>query len=217
VQELIIRALAEDYPTRLHDRESLLKSDSLKVALESANGNGDAGGDAVKKSLLRAKSDAVREVLVPYQLHPRVLLPEMGMIAISVSIASLNQEHETWLKLQGDEWVAAHARWARTRSGREPKPKSPEPTQELVLQRIIALAKRWIVQETRHGEAVGLQLLVLDASIVHGSGSFDMLLTILYRELAQFTRFVREVVQRTQHVNSTQTLQVPYRIGFPIF
>jgi hypothetical protein len=215
-QELIIKALAEDYPSKLHDRESFLKSDSLKRALESASVDGGAAPHAVKKSLLRAKSGALRQVLVPYQLHPRVMLPEMGMVAISVSIASLNQEREIWLKTGGQEWIASRTRWARSKVGQEPKLANAEPSQELVLQRIILSAKHWLAQESRADASSRLQLLVLDASIVHGSGSFDMLLTILYRELAHFTRFVREVVQRTQHVNSTQTLQVPYRIGFPV-
>jgi hypothetical protein len=193
VQDRIIKAIAVDYPLKLHDRDSLLSSNTLKLALKADQKNKNSGPKSIKKGLFRVKSEAVREVLVLEQDHPRVRLPEMGMVAISVSIASLNGEHKKWLKNN----------------------RGPEPTQEVILRRIITSARRWIDEELRLSNSAGLPLLILDASIIHGSSSFDMLITVLYRELAHFTRFVREVVQRTDHVNSSQTLQIPFRIGFP--
>jgi hypothetical protein len=193
IQDKIIKAIASDHPLKFHDRDSLLRSDTLKLALEADQKNKTAGPKSVRKGLFRVKSEAVREVLVLEQDHPRVNLPEMGMVAISVSIASLNNEHKKWLKSK----------------------RQTEPTQELILHRIITSAKKWIDEELPQGKSAGLPLLILDASIIHGSSSFDMLITVLYRELVHFTRFVREVVQRTDHVNSSQTLQIPFRIGFP--
>jgi hypothetical protein len=206
VQDLIIKAIADDYPTVLHDRDSFLRSRALKKAVR---GTPDA---AVKKSLSRAKHGAIPEILVLGRNHERVMLPEIGMVAISVSISSLNAEREDWKDGAGKAWWA----WKKSRSGPEPHPSEPEPTQEVILRRIINSAREWIDEELLPNKSSpGLQLLILDASIVHGSSSFDMLLTVLYHELAHFTRFVREVVQRAKHVNSSQTLQIPFRIGFP--
>jgi hypothetical protein len=215
VQDLIIKALADDCPVALHDRDSFLRSGVLKTALGKA-AQKDATPAAVKKSLSRAKSGAIREVLVLAQDHPRVMLPEMGMVAISVSIASLNAARQKWLDPKAEAWQVAHRNWRKSRSGSEPRPEKPEPTQEFILQSIIKAARIWIDEELHGSDSGGgLHLLILDASIVHGSSSFDMLLTVSYRELTHFTRFVREVVQRAEHVNSSQTLQIPFRIGFP--
>jgi hypothetical protein len=193
----------------LHDRKSLLAEANIKHGRAGARSTKIVAETAINKSLARAKSGAVREVLLLDRRHDRVNLPEIGMVAISVSIVSLNQEHEQWSAERTERREATHP---------PAQNDNKEPTQELILERIIARAHEWLDQETRlRPPDEGLQLLVLDASIVHGSSSFDMLLTILYREVSMFTRFVREVVQRTRHVNSSQTLQIPYRIGFPNF
>jgi len=215
-QEIIIDAIADDFPHRLHDRDSLLRSPALDREIKSRGPAGKTRQEAVKRSLGRVRHGPVREVLLLDRNHPRIRLPEIGIVAVSISIVSLNAEHEAWLKSNGSDWKVAHQAWRRDMKAREPVPPSPEPTQELILRRIIEGSKNWIREELpRRSDGEGLRLLILDASIVHGSGSFDILLTVLYRQLDHFTRFIREVVQRTQHVNSTQTLQVPYRIGLP--
>jgi hypothetical protein len=217
-QDLIIQTIAHELPTRLHDRDSLLQSQALDGALKDKGGSAGPLQGAVKRSLARVRHGPVREVLLLDQHHPRVMLPEIGLIAVSVSLTSLNIEHGEWLAAGGEAFKTAEREWRLKdkRRGKPPIPPSPEPTQELILDRIILNASAWIQEELKDRTANnGLHIVILDASIVHGSGNFDILMTVLYRQSFYFTRFIREVIQRTRHVDATQTLQVPYRVGFP--
>jgi hypothetical protein len=204
-QQKIIAALARDYPMRLHNKNTVLQT---KI-LEGEN------QDSVRKSL-GGRAGPVREVLLLRRTHERVMLPEMGIVAVSVSIVSLNAAHEQWKVAGGAAWRKKYRAWKRLERGEEPRPATPEPSQERILDAIVSAAHAWIDEELApSNDSEGVQLMVLDGSIVHGSGSFDLMITVLYRRSEHFTRFIREVVQRIPHVSATQTLQVPYRVGFP--
>ncbi|MCP5371378.1 MAG: hypothetical protein H6907_06545 [Hyphomicrobiales bacterium] len=134
-------------------------------------------------------ADVFREVIMPEGNNERINLPELGLIAVTISLPVLNDDFGKWVM---DE------------------KKGPEPTQENVAHRIRRRTIKWIID---NADDDGLPLFLRDIWIVHGSNSFDMLILVMYRRSKLFMAYVREVVQRVRGVLRTQTMQVSNSLG----
>lgn len=190
--ERILRALAAEFP-RLHDRQSFLESPSLQTWYESEEGLTEQERQAVARALTRLISDGtISEVLWPRGHADKVQLPEQGMIAVSVDLGSLREERIAW------------------ESSRE----GAEPSQERIVTEIIARSRGWIEENLDGGK---LPLLLTNASIIHGSNAFDILISASYRNPYNLLRYTREVVQVINHVAGTHTMLVAQNYGFPNF
>lgn len=192
--ERILRALAAEFP-RLHNRQSFLDSPSLREWFRKGDESGltDHERQAVMKALSRLISDeTIAEVLWPRGHAEKVLLPEQGMIAVSVDLGSMREERLAW---------ESH------RTG-------PEPSQERIVLEIIDRSRIWIEDNLDDGK---LPLLLTNASIIHGSNAFDILIGASYRVPYNLLRYTREVVQVVDHVAGTHTMLVAQSYGFPHF
>lgn len=192
--ERILRALAAEFP-RLHDRQSFLDSAGLRAGYEKEAGEtlSDNERQAAARTLTRMISDGtVSELLWPSGHSDKVQLPEQGMIAVSVNLASLREERLLW------------------ESHRE----GPEPSQERIIAEIADRSRIWIEQNMDDGK---LPVLLVNASIIHGSNAFDILISAQYRNPYNLLRFTREVVQVVAHITGTQTMLVAQNYGFPDF
>jgi len=190
--ERILRALAAEFPT-LHDRQSFLESPSLLAWYDGEEGLTEQERQAVARALTRQISDGtISEVLWPRGHSDKVQLPEQGMIAVSVDLGSLREERLSW---------------EETRDG-------AEPSQERIVTEIIARSRSWIEENLDNGK---LPLLLTNASIIHGSNAFDILISASYRNPYNLLRYTREVVQVVNHVAGTHTMLVAQNYGFPNF
>ena len=192
--ERILRALATEFP-HLHDRQSFLDSPSLLQWFEKEGepGLSDNERHAVARALSRLINDGtLGEVLWPRGHAEKILLPEQGMIAVSVDLGSLREERLTW------------------EDGHE----GAEPSQERIVTEIIARSRIWIEENLDGGK---LPLLLTNASIIHGSNAFDILISASYRNPYNLLRYTREVVQVVNHVAGTHTMLVAQNYGFPNF
>jgi len=190
--ERILRALAAEFP-RLHDRQSFLDSPSLHAWYDGEEGLADHERQAVARALTRSISDGtISEVLWPRGHAEKIQLPEQGMIAVSVDLGSMREERLAW---------EAH------REG-------PEPSQERIVAEIISRSRNWIEENLDGGK---LALLLTNASIIHGSNAFDILISASYRNPYNLLRYTREVVQVVNHVAGTHTMLVAQNYGFPNF
>jgi len=192
--ERILRALATEFP-HLHDRQSFLDSPSLLQWFEKEGepGLSDNERHAVARALSRLINDGtLGEVLWPRGHAEKILLPEQGMIAVSVDLGSLREERLTW------------------EDGHE----GAEPSQERIVTEIIARSRVWIEENLDGGK---LPLLLTNASIIHGSNAFDILISASYRNPYNLLRYTREVVQVVNHVAGTHTMLVAQNYGFPNF
>lgn len=192
--ERILRALAAEFP-RLHDRQSFLDSDGLRAGYQT---EGDAPlsdneRQAAARTLTRMISDGIlSEVLWPAGHSDKVQLPEQGMIAVSVNLGSLREERLAW----------------------EVSRQGPEPSQERIISEIVDRSRLWIEQNMDDGK---LPLLLVNASIIHGSNAFDILINAQYRNPYNLLRYTREVVQVVAHITGTHTMLVAQSYGFPNF
>ncbi|MET0376643.1 MAG: hypothetical protein ABW128_20615 [Rhizorhabdus sp.] len=192
--ERILRALASEFP-RLHDRQSFLDSPSLRQWFEDDGepGLSDNERQAVARALSRLISDGtIGEVLWPRGHADKILLPEQGKIAVSVDLGSMREERLIW----------------------EEKREGPEPSQERIVTEIIDRSRGWIEENLDGGK---LPLLLTNASIIHGSNAFDILISASYRNPYNLLRYTREVVQVVNHVAGTHTMLVAQNYGFPNF
>jgi hypothetical protein len=192
--ERILRALAAEFP-RLHNRQSFLESKSLLEWFQKGDQQGltDHERQAVAKALTRLiNDDSISEILWPAGHAEKVDLPEQGMIAVSVDLGSLREER---------------LGWEQSRDG-------PEPTQERIVTEIISRSRKWIDENLDMGK---LPLLLTNASIIHGSNAFDILISASYRNPYNLLRYTREVVQVINHVAGTHTMLVAQSYGFPNF
>jgi hypothetical protein len=190
--ERILRALAAEFP-RLHDRQSFLESPSLGQWYEGEEGLTEQERQAVARALTRLISDGtISEVLWPRGHADKIQLPEEGMIAVSVDLGSLREERLAW----------------------EGRREGPEPSQERIVTEIIGRSRGWIEENLDNGK---LPLLLTNASIIHGSNAFDILITASYRNPYNLLRYTREVVQVVSHVAGTHTMLVAQNYGFPNF
>jgi len=192
--ERIVRALAAEFP-RLHDRQSFLDSPSLRDAHEKGDAEALSENErqAVARALTRLVSDGtISEVLWPRGHAEKIQLPEQGMIAVSVDLGSMREERLAW------------------ESHRE----GPEPSQERIVTEIITRSRKWIEENLDGGK---LPLLLTNASIIHGSNAFDILIGASYRNPYNLLRYTREVVQVVNHVAGTHTMLVAQSYGFPSF
>ena len=192
--ERILRALAAEFP-RLHDRQSFLDSPSLLQWFEKDGEPGltDNERQAVARALSRLISDGtIGEVLWPRGHAEKILLPEQGMIAVSVDLGSLREERLSW----------------------EGKREGAEPSQERIVTEIIDRSRIWIEENLDGGK---LPLLLTNASIIHGSNAFDILISASYRNPYNLLRYTREVVQVVNHIAGTHTMLVAQNYGFPNF
>jgi hypothetical protein len=190
--ERILRALAAEFP-RLHDRQSFLESPSLQAWYEGEDGLSDPERQAVARALTRLISDGtISEVLWPRGHADKIQLPEEGIIAVSVDLGSLREERLAW----------------------EANREGPEPSQERIVTEIITRSRGWIEENLDNGK---LPLLLTNASIIHGSNAFDILISASYRNPYNLLRYTREVVQVVSHVAGTHTMLVAQNYGFPNF
>jgi len=192
--ERILRALAAEFP-RLHDRQSFLDSEALRAGYEKAADTplSDNERQAAGRALTRMVSDgSVSELLWPAGHSDKVQLPEQGMIAVSVNLGTLREERLAW---------EAH------RQG-------PEPSQERIISEIVDRSRGWIEQNMDGGK---LPILLVNASIIHGSNAFDILISAQYRNPYNLLRYTREVVQVVAHIAGTHTMLVAQSYGFPDF
>ena len=192
--ERILRALAAEFP-RLHDRQSFLDSPSLLQWFEKDGEPGltDNERQAVARALSRLISDGtIGEVLWPRGHAEKIVLPEQGMIAVSVDLGSLREERLSW----------------------EGKREGAEPSQERIVTEIIDRSRVWIEENLDGGK---LPLLLTNASIIHGSNAFDILISASYRNPYNLLRYTREVVQVVNHIAGTHTMLVAQNYGFPNF
>ena len=192
--ERILRALAAEFP-QLHDRQSFLDSPSLLQWFEKDGEPGltDNERQAVARALSRLISDGtIGEVLWPRGHAEKIVLPEQGMIAVSVDLGSLREERLTW----------------------EGKRDGAEPSQERIVTEIIDRSRVWIEANLDDGK---LPLLLTNASIIHGSNAFDILISASYRNPYNLLRYTREVVQVVNHIAGTHTMLVAQTYGFPNF
>lgn len=192
--ERILRALAAEFP-RLHDRQSFLDSASLHqwYDKEGEAGLTDHERQAVARALTRLISDGtISEVLWPRGHADKIQLPEQGMIAVSVDLGSMREERLAW----------------------EVRREGPEPSQERIVSEIISRSRGWIEENLDGGK---LPLLLTNASIIHGSNAFDILIGASYRNPYNLLRYTREVVQVVNHVAGTHTMLVAQNYGFPNF
>lgn len=212
--ERILHALAAEFP-KMHSRQSFLQSGSL---LERFNKRpdeklSDKEMRAVSKTLGRLigdKSDqstrAISEILWLRGGDERVRLPESGLVAVSVDITTLREEE--WLRslLSEDELRDPPV------SLRGPLlPPERAPTQEGVVEEIIARSQNWSRKNTSDGH---LPILLTNVSIVHGSNAFDILINVSMADEDSLLRYAREVVQSIPHVKGTQTMLVSEGYGF---
>lgn len=189
--ERITRALAAEFP-RLHDRQSFLESKSL-LDWYGEEGLSELDRQAVSRALARMISDdTVSEILWPRGHSEKIQMPEQGMIAVSVDLGSLREERLAW---------------ESNRAG-------AEPSQERIVTEIISRTRPWIEQNLDGGK---LPLLLTNASIIHGSNAFDILISASYRNPYNLLRYTREVVQVVNHVAGTHTMLVAQNYGFPTF
>lgn len=148
---------------------------------------------AVAKALTRLIGDgSIGEVLWPRGHADKVQLPEQGMIAVSVDLGSIREERLAW---------------ETTREG-------PEPSQERIVTEIVDRSRAWIAANLEGGKPA---LLLTNASIIHGSNAFDILISASYRAPYSLLRYTREVVQVVDHVAGTHTMLVAQSYGFPNF
>lgn len=189
--ERILRALAAEFP-RLHDRQSFLQSEAL-LEWYGDEGLSEHERQAVARALTRMISDdTVSEILWPRGHAEKIQLPEQGMIAVSVDLGSLREERLVWESNRG----------------------GPEPSQERIVTEIISRTRPWIEQNL---DGAKLPLLLTNASIIHGSNAFDILISASYRNPYNLLRYTREVVQVVNHVAGTHTMLVAQNYGFPNF
>jgi len=78
----------------------------------------------------------------------------------------------------------------------------------------IARSRHWIEENLDGGK---LPLLLTNASIIHGSNAFDILVSASYRNPYNLLRYTREVVQTVAHVAGTHMMLVAKNYGFPNF
>lgn len=192
--ERILRALAAEFPN-LHDRQSFLDSPSLLQWYEKQGEPGLSENErqAAARALSRLIGDGtIGEVLWPRGHAEKILLPEQGMIAVSVDLGSLREERLSW----------------------EERREGAEPSQERIVTEIIDRSRVWIEDNLDDGK---LPLLLTNASIIHGSNAFDILISASYRNPYNLLRYTREVVQVVNHVAGTHTMLVAQSYGFPTF
>lgn len=190
--ERVLRAIAAEFP-RLHDRQGLLDSAALAAAHGRSEGEtlSDHERQAAARTLTRMVSDGtVGELLWPRGHADKVQLPEQGMIAVSVDLGSLREERLAW----------------------EAKREGEEPSQEAIVREIVRRSRGWISANLDDGK---LPLLLVNASIIHGSNAFDILISAQYRNPYNLLRYTREVVQVAPHVAGTHTMLVAQSYGFP--
>lgn len=190
--ERILRAIAAEFP-RLHDRQGLLDSPALAAVHGRAEGEtlSDHERQAAARTLTRMVSDGtVGELLWPRGHADKVQLPEQGMIAVSVDLGSLREERLAW----------------------EARREGEEPSQEAIVREIIRRSRGWVAANLDDGK---LPLLLVNASIIHGSNAFDILIAAQYRNPYNLLRYTREVVQVAPHVAGTHTMLVAQSYGFP--
>ena len=212
--ERILHALAAEFPT-MHNRQSFLRSPSLLDRFNKGPDEklSDKEIRAVSKTLGRLIGDkgdqatrAISEILWLRGRDDRVGLPESGLVAVSVDIASLREEE--WLRSKLSEETLQDP----PVSVRGPLlPAQRAPTQEGLVEEIIARSRSWSRDNTSDGQ---LPILLTNVSIIHGSNAFDILINVSMKDGDSLLRYAREVVQRIPHVNGTQTMLISEGYGF---
>ena len=195
----LLTALAAIMPRR-PERSEFVDSAELAIAHSSRlwlaryidHPRGDAQAslpESRKRNAAKAvgrmiSAGAFKEVIVPNGDHKNINLPESGMIAVSISLAELNVQYNRWVE-----------------GGKV----GPKPSQEVIADNIRKQSLLWSLERS---ETQDLPILLRDIWIVHGSGSFDMLVLVMYRKSDDFMTYVRDVVQRTEGVLNTHTMQI---------
>lgn len=214
--ERILHALAAEFP-KMHNRQSFLQSPELLEKFNKKPGEGltDHEARAVSKTLGRLIGDKgdqatrpISEILWLRGRDDRVQLPESGLVAVSIDITTLREEEWFRSRLSAGELENPSAKL------RGPLlPPERAPTQEGVVDEIIARSKEWVKEKAKDSSG-DLPILLTNVSIVHGSSSFDILINVSMKNEESLLRYTREVVQRIPHVSGTQTMLVSEGYGF---
>lgn len=184
--ERLLIALAACAPRRL-TRNELIESPELRQAHDmpgEAELSAAAKRNASKTLGRMISAGTLTEVILPNGNSEKLDLPEVGLVAVSVSLPALNAERDKWIK-----------------SGKS----GEEPSQEKMADTIRLDSINWIQSNTKFGT---IPIYIRDIWIVHGSNSFDMMVVVLYRNTKVFMNYVRNVIQRVNAVHSTQTMQI---------
>jgi DNA-binding Lrp family transcriptional regulator len=192
--ERILDALAEEYPN-VHNRDSFINSTALARKFKKTGELSEPEKTSASRTLGRLISEGiVRETLFLQGSKPKVDLKGAGLVSVSINLDRLSQEHKRW---KGDLSKGISSA-------------KPEPTQEVIVEDIIENTRAWNSNsDDKH------RLLLINISIVHGSGDFDLLILVLYRNYDEYMRYVRDVIQRVEFVQKTHTMQIGGWEGFP--
>ena len=195
----LLTALAAIMPRRPERSEfvdsaelAIAHSSRLRLARYIDHPRGDAQAslpESRKRNAAKAvgrmiSAGAFKEVIVPNGDHKNINLPESGMIAVSISLSELNAQYNRWI--EGGQT-------------------GPKPSQEVIADNIRKQSLLWSLEKA---ETQDLPILLRDIWIVHGSGAFDMLVMVMYRTSDDFMTYVRDVIQRTEGVLNTHTMQI---------
>ncbi len=211
----ILHALASEFPT-MHNRHSLLRCPSLleQHGKRPSERLSDGELKAVSKTLGRLIGDkgsptsgAISEILLLRGEDDRVNLPESGLLAVSVDIATLREEE--WIRAKLGKDPEAYSRTAAERGPLLPFER--DTSQEGIVEEIIHKTRTWLHNNVADGY---LPVLLTNVSIIHGSNDFDILINVSMKDEESLLRYTREVVQRVPHVRGTQTMLVSEGYGF---
>lgn len=195
----ILSSLAQEFPYR-HSREDFL----AKLYPSRLKGAARTLGALMAQ---RSRKGSKKKQQVGESLHlvngPAVGLDFAGLVSATVNLVELTNDWRLWREQKDAQGESR-----------------PEPNQELIVLKIIEETGRWIETEIKNNpQNTKLNnrcpIVLLDVSIIHGSSEIDLLLTILYRSNEDFMRYVREVIQRANHIQGTHTMQIGMRIGYP--
>jgi DNA-binding Lrp family transcriptional regulator len=212
VTRRIVGALADALPDVL-DRDELRDSAELARRFKKTR---DKFLPKEKRDAMRTLGRLVGNGLVGEALFLRgekVGARNIGLVAVSIDLVRLTYEWSRW-----DRRTKKYEAWViQGKKANEPTKPETEPNQESIVEEIIQRTKAWLIENDEldeNSDRLRLPLLLQDVSIVHGSSTFDILMTVRYRSSDKFMKYIREVVQRVGCVRSTHTMQVGLRRGF---
>ena len=197
----ILRAMTFAAPYLL-TREQLRTSDVVSAGYEDKDLSEKEIDRKFNRTIRDLKtSGAISEVFLINGDAEEVELPNLGIASVSISLSEIKRINKK-------------------------RTKNYEISQETIVDDIIEKTKSYIIndyQEMSARETLTkkkqrkIKIHPLCAYITHGSNQFDLLVFILYRDPKDYMRYVRNVIQEIDAVDSTQTMQVSDVKGFPAF
>jgi hypothetical protein len=209
--ERILAALADEFP-RVHDRDSLVNSTAMAHRFNKESGEELSAREKhiIRRTLGRLISkELVGEALFPKGGGDKTNLRNAGLVSVAINLDRLSQARKEWSR-KHDAWQKDHENWLKEKIG--PEPIEPlEPNQEGIVGELIDATHLWCLKQN----STSPPLIILGIYIVHGSSDFDLLMSILYRDHEEFLQYIRDIIQRTDYVQKTHTMQIGGWEGFP--